>query len=66
MKDIHKVAILGAGAMGAYFATRFFTAPGFATSLIAKGERGRRLENDGLIVNGKHYSLPVSRSGPGH
>ena len=60
MKEIHKVAILGAGAMGAYFATRFFIAPGFATSLVAKGERGRRLEKDGLIVNERHYSLPVS------
>ena len=61
MKDIHKVAILGAGAMGAYFATRFFIAPGFSTSLIARGERGKRLENDGLIVNGKHYAVPVSQ-----
>ena len=60
MEDIQKVAILGAGAMGAYFATRFFAAPGFSTSVVARGERGRRLEKDGLIVNGKQYAVPVS------
>ena len=60
MKDINKVAILGAGAMGSFFAARFFDAPGFSTSLIARGERGRRLASDGLIVNGKNHAVPVS------
>ncbi len=59
MKRIRKVAILGAGAMGAYFATRFYSAPGFSTVLVARGERGRRLEKDGLIVNEKAYFVPV-------
>jgi 2-dehydropantoate 2-reductase len=59
MKDIQNVAILGAGAMGAYFASRFFDTAGFSTGLIAKGHRFDRLKNNGLVVNGKPYAIPV-------
>jgi 2-dehydropantoate 2-reductase len=59
MEEIRKVAILGAGAMGAYFAGRFFDAAGFSTALIAKGDRFDKLKNKGLIINGKHYAIPV-------
>lgn len=58
MQDIQKVAVLGAGAMGAYFATRFFEA-GFSTCLVAKGQRYEKLKNNGLIVNGKKFNIPV-------
>ncbi len=60
MKDIHEVAILGAGAMGAYFATCFGANDRFSTRLIARGERRQRLERSGLVVNGKTVSLPVA------
>jgi 2-dehydropantoate 2-reductase len=59
MQEIKKVAILGAGAMGAYFAGRFFDTAGFSTALIAKGQRKDRLEKNGLVVNGKAYAIPV-------
>jgi 2-dehydropantoate 2-reductase len=59
MQPIHNVAILGAGAMGAYFAACFQDAPGFNTVLIAQGERRRRLQAEGLRVNGKTYQFPV-------
>jgi 2-dehydropantoate 2-reductase len=59
MREIKNVAILGAGAMGAYFASRFFEKPEFSTFLIARGERREKLEKDGLIVNGKHYAIPI-------
>lgn len=60
MKEIETVAILGAGAMGSFFASRFFDTPGFSTSLVARGDRGKRLASHGLIVNGKAFSVPVS------
>ena len=60
MQDIKKVAILGTGAMGAYFASRFFDTPGFSTILIARGERLERLKRDGIVVNGKTYFIPVN------
>jgi len=59
MEEIQKVAILGAGAMGAYFAGRFFDTTGFSTVLIAKGDRLDRLKTKGLVVNGKSYAIPV-------
>jgi 2-dehydropantoate 2-reductase len=59
MQEIKRVIILGAGAMGAYFASRFFQTPGFETALLARGERHRRLQRDGLVVNGVHQAIPV-------
>ncbi len=59
MREITQVAILGAGAMGSYFATRFFDAPKFSAAVIARGERYERLKSDGLVVNGKAYAIPV-------
>jgi 2-dehydropantoate 2-reductase len=59
MQEIQKVAVLGAGAMGAYFASRFFDTPGFSTGLIARGQRLEQLKNHGLVINGKSYLIPV-------
>jgi 2-dehydropantoate 2-reductase len=59
MTEIKRVAILGAGALGSYFAGRFFDTPEFSTVLIAKGSRLDRLQRDGLVINGKHYPFSV-------
>jgi 2-dehydropantoate 2-reductase len=63
MPEIQKVAILGAGAMGAYFASRFYSTPGFSTVLIANGARRDRLKQDGIVVNGTPYWIPVIQPG---
>jgi 2-dehydropantoate 2-reductase len=63
MQEIRKVAVLGAGAMGAYFATCFYNTPGFSTCLIADGPRWERLSRDGITVNGKAYFIPTVRPG---
>jgi 2-dehydropantoate 2-reductase len=60
MRESKRVAILGAGAMGAFFAAKFFDAPEFSTVLVARGERYDRLQRDGLVVNGKTYAIPVA------
>ena len=59
MDDITKVAILGAGAMGAFFASRFADQPDFVTCLIAEGDRAEILRKNGLVVNGKSYFITV-------
>jgi 2-dehydropantoate 2-reductase len=59
MQQIRRVAILGAGAMGASYASMFFDAADFSTVLIARGDRHERLRREGLVVNGKPYALPV-------
>lgn len=58
MEKIKKVAVLGAGAMGGFFASRFFES-GFSTMLIARGQRLERLKNQGLIVNNESYFIPA-------
>ncbi len=65
MNKINKVAVLGAGAMGAYFASAFFDAPGFSTTLVAQGERAQRLLRNGLVVNGRSYRVPVHQPADG-
>ena len=57
--EIKTVGILGAGAIGSYFATQFYTCPEITTSLIAEGERAQRLSEAGLVVNGQRYLIPV-------
>ncbi|MFZ0451440.1 MAG: ketopantoate reductase family protein [Desulfatiglandaceae bacterium] len=59
MEKTGKVIILGAGAMGAFFAARFFDADKGATAVVARGKRYDRLKKDGLVVNGKSYAIPV-------
>jgi 2-dehydropantoate 2-reductase len=59
MNPIRQVAILGAGAMGAYFAACFGAAEGFTTRLIARGARRERLERDGLVVNPEDNPAPA-------
>ena len=57
---IRRVAVLGAGGLGAAYASRFHVAPGFETALVADGERAERLRRDGLVVNGRAFQIPVS------
>lgn len=55
---IERVAILGAGALGAVYANIFHEA-GITTRLVAKGERYKRLERDGIYINNAHHQVPT-------
>jgi len=57
--SIERISVIGAGAMGATFACKFFDMDKNCISLVAKGERYDLLKEKGLIVNNKHYSLSV-------
>jgi len=59
MRNIEKVALLGAGAVGAYFIWGLSGKLGDNFCVIANGERKERLEREGLIINGKPYKLNV-------
>ncbi len=63
MKEIKNVAVLGAGAIGAVYASKFFDTPLFSTVLVARDARYDRLKADGLVINGKRYSMPVVHPG---
>jgi len=55
---IERVAVLGAGGLGAVYANIFFQS-GITTKLIAKGERYKRLQRDGVYINEIQYKIPV-------
>lgn len=58
---IKNIAIVGAGAMGAAYASMFADAGDFSPFFLADGERYRRLIEKPLRVNGKTYAIPVMR-----
>ena len=59
MQPMERIAVIGAGAMGSVYAAKFFDMDKTCISLVAKGERYKRLRAKGLIVNDKHYALSL-------
>ncbi len=55
---IERVAVLGAGGLGAVYANIFHQA-GITTKLVAKGNRYERLQRDGVYINDVQYKVPV-------
>lgn len=58
---IKTIAVIGAGAMGACYASKFYEMDKNCIFLVAKGDRYDRLKEEGLIVNDKHYFFDVIR-----
>ena len=56
---IHTVAILGAGAIGGYFIWGLSDKLKENLWVIASGERKKRLETEGIRINGQKYALNV-------
>jgi 2-dehydropantoate 2-reductase len=54
-----RISVIGAGAMGAAYASMFYEMDPHCISFIANGERAARLKAEGLTVNGRTYSIPV-------
>lgn len=59
MTKINSVVVLGAGAMGAAYASRFYDMDPGSISFAASGSRYHRLNSEGLIVNNEHYKISV-------
>ena len=60
-KKIKTIAIIGAGAMGAAYASMFADVTGFSLFFLAAGDRYQRLKKEPLEVNGRSYTIPVLR-----
>ena len=58
---LETVSVIGAGAMGAVYASKFYDMDKACVSLVAEGRRYERLKEKGLIVNNVHYLIPVVR-----
>jgi 2-dehydropantoate 2-reductase len=61
MSSIERISLIGAGAVGALYARKFFDMDKNCISLVAKGERYDRLKEGGLIVNNKRCKMPLVR-----
>lgn len=59
MQPIKSVSIIGAGAMGAFYASKFYEMERDGVCLIAGGDRYKRLSENGLVVNGQPYQVKV-------
>ena len=57
--EIRKVAVVGAGAIGAYVIWGLADLLGDDLLVIADGERGEKLRREGLRINGRDYVLNV-------
>ena len=56
---IERVALLGAGAVGAYFIWGLSEKLGENFCVVAKGERNARLKREGICINGEWYRPQV-------
>lgn len=59
MREIKKISLIGLGAMGVFFAPRFFETYGENFRVIAEGKRKERLETQGVTINGVNYKFPI-------
>ena len=59
MLAIHKVSIVGAGALGAAYGALLYDMDPECVSFVAAGERFERLRREGVTVNGRRYAIPV-------
>ncbi|MGN0383503.1 MAG: ketopantoate reductase family protein [Eubacterium sp.] len=56
---INRVALIGMGAMGSFFAPRLYEYLGNNFYIIAEGERKNRLEKTGVTLNDVNYKFPI-------
>jgi len=61
MSSIKTISIVGAGAMGSFYVSKFSDMDASSVSVIAGGKRSDRLKAEGIVVNGKQYMVPVVR-----
>jgi 2-dehydropantoate 2-reductase len=58
---IKTISVIGAGAMGAAYASTLYDRDKDGISFVARGERYERLKQKGMIVNNRHYFFNVMR-----
>lgn len=56
---IRTVSIIGAGAMGAVYASILYAMDKASVRFVAGGSRAERLRTEGFTVNGRQYHIPV-------
>lgn len=64
--ELKKVAIIGAGAVGCYMLWGLSQKDGIDFSVVASGERKKRIENNGFNINDKLYKPVVKTPAEAH
>jgi 2-dehydropantoate 2-reductase len=59
MRPIERIAIIGAGAIGTAYASMLYAMSKDSVSFIAGESRYSELKRNGVVVNGKHYNIPI-------
>jgi 2-dehydropantoate 2-reductase len=62
---IRRVAIVGAGALGAVYGSILHNLKGTSVTFVAGDERAQRLSEKGVVVNGTDHFIPVTTPGDG-
>jgi len=65
MTKIEKIAIIGAGVMGAAYAAMFSDASAFSVLFVTRVERYKRLKEGSLTMNRKTVRCSGHLTGPG-
>lgn len=58
-----RISVIGAGALGSYYATKFHDLDKESVHFVAGGDRYERLVAEGIVVNGRTYHVPVVQAG---
>jgi len=59
MKEIKNITMYGFGAVGALYGINMWKALGSSFQIVAEGDRKKRYEKEGFIVNGEKITVPV-------
>lgn len=59
MKEIKNITMYGFGAVGALYGIKMWKEMGSSFQIVADGDRKKRYEKDGFIVNGEKIIVPV-------
>jgi len=59
MGSVNSIGIIGAGAMGSFYASKLYGMDEANVSFIARDERYEKLKENGLVINGKSYFFDV-------
>src|SRR5512139_2813754 len=59
MSSIENITIVGHGAVGAAYASLIYDANPGCVHFIAGGNRYERLCQEGIMINGKQYPIPI-------
>lgn len=60
MNQLSEIAVIGAGAIGAVYASMLHTAYPGRVHFLADADRAHRLSQSGVMINGERYDIPTA------